>query len=150
MFLLLDFAAALVMSASGSRIGAGDESAAESDDSGDVDLPVFCPDYRAAFIVGNNAYSVEPLRVCVNDANSMSMLLQEHGYDVTLLTDATKGSIESAFTAFGENLIAKSDAGRQCQVLIHFCGHGYEVDGRNYLAPVDGDMPTARFNLLGA
>ena len=89
---------------------------------------------RSALIIGNAAYKEAPLKNPVNDAKAMATTLQRLGFQVVVLTDASKRQIEQAILAFGEVLKA-GDAG-----LFYYAGHGVQVKGQNYLVPVDAEI----------
>ncbi|MFC2248843.1 caspase family protein [Labrys portucalensis] len=90
-----------------------------------------------ALVVGNNAYQeVAPLQTAVNDAQAMRDALQRAGFTVTLVENGTKRQISRAMAAV-EGAISPGDT-----VLFHYSGHGVEIEGQNWLLPVD--VPTAR------
>jgi hypothetical protein len=91
-----------------------------------------------SFLVGNTAYpggstGFSPLSKCVNDAEDMGGLLATKGHSVTMVLNATRAQLSSAFSVFVSTL--PSD----CTVVLFFSGHGCAVDGCNYVVPVDGD-----------
>jgi uncharacterized caspase-like protein len=88
---------------------------------------------RKALIIGNSAYPNGPLRNPTNDAADVARLLKQRSFDVILLTNATKEKMESAITAFGEQL-ANGGVG-----LFYYAGHAMQVKGTNYLMPVDAN-----------
>ncbi|MBM3294414.1 MAG: caspase family protein [Candidatus Aminicenantes bacterium] len=51
------------------------------------------PGRRYAIVVGNNAYPDSPLRACLNDARAIGRALQDVGFTVTFLEDATRQKI---------------------------------------------------------
>ena len=89
-----------------------------------------------AFVVGNNAYPTAPLTKCENDADDMSALLADKGFNVTALKNATHVEFDRKFKSFVRSLVEGST------VLVHFSGHGIERAGENYLLPVDADVST--------
>jgi len=92
---------------------------------------------RIAFVVGNDRYeSVSSLQKAVNDARSVAQSLQKLGFEVVLTENATRRTFNSRFSAF-ENRIRSGDT-----VFLFFAGHGVELDGANYLIPVDAPKPT--------
>jgi tetratricopeptide (TPR) repeat protein len=92
---------------------------------------------RLALIVGNAKYPVNPLRNAVNDASDMHDVLKKLGFDTKLLTDATFEQMEDAIDAFSREL-------RQGGVgLFYYAGHGVQIDGQNYLIPVDAPLQSA-------
>ncbi|SNR64927.1 Uncharacterized protein, contains caspase domain [Humidesulfovibrio mexicanus] len=105
------------------------------------------PENRIALIIGNGAYKTAPLRNPARDAQDMAALLKSLGFSVTLKTDVDQKDMEEAVRQFGLNL-------RQGGVgLFYFAGHGLQVQGNNYLVPVDARIQTesdVRFECLDA
>ena len=94
---------------------------------------------RVALVVGNNAYSGQSeLYNAVNDARAVASALSEEsvGFAVTKLEDATRAELTSALSAFARSLREDDVA------LFYFAGHGVQVDGINYLMPVDHEGQT--------
>ena len=89
-----------------------------------------------AFVVGNNAYSSAPLTKCENDADDMSSLLAEKGFNVTKLKNASLSKFTRGFDTFLASLVDES------KVFIHFSGHGIERGAENYLLPTDAEVTT--------
>lgn len=88
-----------------------------------------------ALVIGNNGYSNLPrLRTPVPDAAVVSSVLElDYGFDVQLLTDATRGQIVSALNSYRSRLTANDN------LLVYYAGHGW-FDGdaeRGYWLPVD-------------
>lgn len=87
---------------------------------------------RLAFVVGNDAYRhVNPLQKAVNDARSVSRGLQQLGFRVTLAENLGWRDYVERFAAF-ETSIQPGDT-----AFLFYSGHGVEIDGANYLIPVD-------------
>jgi hypothetical protein len=87
---------------------------------------------RLAFVVGNDTYqNVDPLKKAVNDARAMAQGLQKLGFKVTLGENLTRRDFIERFNAF-ENAINAGDV-----AFLFYSGHGVELDGANYLIPVD-------------
>ena len=89
---------------------------------------------RTALVIGNAKYTSAPLRNPVNDARAISSTLQELGFQVTLLEDAGQKKMKRAINRFGKTL---RDGGVG---LFYFSGHGMQVEGSNYLIPVDAEV----------
>jgi hypothetical protein len=88
---------------------------------------------RLALVIGNSAYQhTSPLRNPANDAQAMSQTLRQLNFQVTTLTDSNQRSMESALRQFGRQLRDEKGVG-----LFYYAGHGMQVDGENYLLPVD-------------
>ncbi len=87
---------------------------------------------RVALVIGNNAYQqVTPLKKAVNDAQAMGQELKELGFEVLLRTDVDRRGLLKARNEFLERL-----SGGDVAVLF-YAGHGVQLQGSNYLLPVD-------------
>ncbi len=91
------------------------------------------PHRQVALVIGNRAYQVGPLRNPIHDATDIAARLEELGYQVTLKTDAGRRAMDEAVDEFVKKLGAGDVA------LFYYSGHGAQVDGENYLLPVDFD-----------
>lgn len=93
---------------------------------------------RLALVIGNAQYSTAPkLRNTGNDAASMAKELEALGFEVMKVLDGTYEQMKNAIYAFG-------DKAQSVDVSIFFyAGHGLEVDGTNYLVPIDADIQSA-------
>ncbi|WP_424933706.1 caspase family protein [Amaricoccus macauensis] len=93
---------------------------------------------RVALVIGNGDYaSARSLDAPVPDAQLMSAVLEQTGFDVTLLTDADQYAMERAISDLGQRL---RDAGGSATGLFYYAGHGLQLNGENYLVPVDADI----------
>lgn len=92
-----------------------------------------CPaaETRTALVIGNGAYTFGMLKNPVNDATDISAALKELGFDVIQRENATLREMEEALDAFWSRLKGGGVG------LFYFAGHGLQVQGRNYLVPVD-------------
>ncbi len=86
---------------------------------------------KVALVIGNGAYSEAPLKNPTNDARAIAATLRSQGFEVLLKENATKVQMNEIVADFGEKL-AEGDT-----ALFFFAGHGLQVQGRNYLIPVD-------------
>jgi len=91
-------------------------------------------DRRIALIIGNSAYRQSPLTNPVNDAQAMAATLGSLGFTVTKLENASKGQMSDAIRKFGE-AIKRGGVG-----LFYYAGHGLQVQGENFLLPVDANI----------
>ncbi len=93
---------------------------------------------RLALVIGNANYSQSAkLNNTINDANAMASVLQELGFEVIKITDGTYEQMKNAVYSFGDRI---QDANVS---LFYYAGHGLEVDGTNYLVPVDANIQSA-------
>lgn len=90
---------------------------------------------RVALIIGNADYaSAGKLRNTLNDAKAMAATLKNLGFDIMMIENGNYESIKNAVYAFGDR-IQDVDVS-----LFFYAGHGLEVDGVNYLVPVDAQI----------
>jgi hypothetical protein len=90
---------------------------------------------RVALVIGQSAYrTVPPLPNPANDAKVMAELLGTAGFDVTTASDVSQSEMRKAIADFADTLNAK---GPDTVALIYYAGHGLQVDGENFLLPVD-------------
>jgi len=89
---------------------------------------------RVALVIGNASYRQAPLKNPVNDARAVAAALRELGFDVIMRENADLGEMLEAIRQF-------SIAARRNQVrLLYYAGHGAQVEGRNYLIPVNEEI----------
>ena len=90
---------------------------------------------RVALVVGNGAYAgIGTLPNPGNDASDMATALGRLGFDVTTVRDADRGAMTEALRVF-----TRESAGADVS-LVFYAGHGLEMDGVNYLVPVDAQL----------
>ena len=92
-------------------------------------------DGRVALVVGNSTYAhIGRLPNPDNDARDMSAALRRLGFEVTTELDADRVELTEALRAF-----TRQSAGADVS-LVFYAGHGIEMDGVNYLVPVDARL----------
>ncbi len=93
------------------------------------------PQKRLALVIGNANYQFSSvLPNPVNDATDMSAALSGLGFEVLTYTNTNFETMDNAFELF-HNKLATFDVG-----LIFYAGHGIQLDGENYLIPVDAKL----------
>ncbi len=94
---------------------------------------------RVALVIGNSAYaSVSALENPKNDAAALAETLRSIGFDeVRELTDLDHTGFRRALRDFTALATGAETA------VIYYAGHGVEVEGRNYLVPVDATLSEA-------
>ena len=90
---------------------------------------------RVALVVGNAAYGRSPLRNAVNDARDISRALSDTGFEVIRVENASLEVLNRAVEQFAGRLAASRGVG-----LFFYAGHGLQVEGENFLVPVDADL----------
>jgi Caspase domain/Tetratricopeptide repeat len=92
---------------------------------------------RVALVIGNSAYArVRPLPNPTNDARAMAKSLREIGFVVTEGTDLDRAAMQATIGGF------LRDAAQSQVAVVYYAGHGVQIDGRNYLVPVDIQFPS--------
>jgi hypothetical protein len=87
---------------------------------------------RVALVIGNNAYeNVPQLQKALNDADAISKELAKLGFEVVTAQDVGRRAMSRALVEL-EGKVGAGDT-----ALVYFAGHGFAVDGTNYLLPVD-------------
>jgi hypothetical protein len=93
---------------------------------------------RLALVIGNSNYrSVTKLPNPGNDAKAVAEDLKSANFDVTLALDVSQADMRRAIKAFTAK-IAKS--GSQTVALVYYAGHGVQVEGENFLVPIDAHI----------
>jgi hypothetical protein len=91
---------------------------------------------RLALVIGNSKYANLPkLANPANDARAIADVFKKMGYKTQLLLDAPDQTIRQSVRAFA-NESDKADT-----AVVFYAGHGAQVNGNNYLLPVDIDVP---------
>jgi hypothetical protein len=90
---------------------------------------------RVALVIGQSAYrTVAALPDPANDAKMMTELLTSARFEVTAVADASQTDMRRAIADFIDKLNSK---GSDTVALVYYAGHGLQVDGENFLLPVD-------------
>ncbi|MHC2621223.1 putative caspase-like protein [Bradyrhizobium huanghuaihaiense] len=93
---------------------------------------------RVALVIGNSAYkSVAKLANPANDAVLVGGMFRKAGFDwIDTRTDLNAAEMRKALREFGARA-------RDAEVaVIYYAGHGIELDGTNYLIPIDAALET--------
>ena len=89
---------------------------------------------RLALVIGNGSYRSSPLKNPRNDVQAMTTALTRAGFEVMAHNDLDFRAMRNAIREFGDKL-TRYDVG-----LFYYSGHGVQVEGNNYLIPVDSDI----------
>jgi uncharacterized caspase-like protein len=98
-----------------------------------------------ALVIGQSKYAhIAPLDNPTRDAEAMRGLLQQLGFEVTLVTDQSARKLKRDLDNF-----AADAADAQADVaVVFYSGHGIEAGGENYLAATDLDPAAAADGLV--
>jgi uncharacterized caspase-like protein len=92
---------------------------------------------RLALVIGQSAYRTVPeLPNAANDAKGMTELLGNAGFTVTTAANLGQNDMRQAISDFAGKVSA---SGADTVALVFYAGHGLQIDGENYLVPVDLD-----------
>lgn len=86
---------------------------------------------KTALVIGNSAYPEGALANPDNDATDIARALESLGFAVTLRLDLDLRGMEDAINAFSQQL-SQGGVG-----LFYYAGHGVQVEGENYLIPIN-------------
>ncbi len=93
---------------------------------------------RFALVIGNSTYRhAGSLTNPANDAVLIADALGKAGFDVMKFTDLDQRGMKRAVRDFADK-VAKGGEG--AVALVYYAGHGLQVDGVNYLVPVDANI----------
>lgn len=92
---------------------------------------------RLALVVGESAYPVKPLATAANDAGLVAQTLQAAGFDVTGARDLDETALKQAFRDFLDKANA---AGPEAVAFVYVSGYGLQLEGENYIVPVDATI----------
>ncbi len=94
---------------------------------------------KIALVIGCNEYEFAGhLSNPLNDANGINQNLSDLGFDVMNITNPNLKEMKIGIDNFGIEL-EKYDVG-----LFYFAGHGVQVNGLNYLIPIDANLKNER------
>jgi hypothetical protein len=95
---------------------------------------------RVALVIGNATYASAPtLANPRTDAKLIADALKHAGFtDITLALDLSKDAFEDSLKKFRRSADGAEVA------LLYYAGHGLEINGRNWLIPVDARLDDER------
>jgi Caspase domain/Putative peptidoglycan binding domain len=95
---------------------------------------------RVALVIGNSGYRNVPfLPNPIKDAKAMVAKFQEAGFAVV------KANYDVGYLGFKRAIREFEDAAADADItVVFYAGHGIEVDGVNYMIPVDAKLVTTR------
>jgi tetratricopeptide (TPR) repeat protein len=97
---------------------------------------------KYALVMGNGAYtSLTRLNNPVNDANDVSAVLRNLGFQVDLVLNGTLDQMEEGAIRLKNRLSANANA----YGFFFYAGHGVQSKGENYLIPVNADIKSESF-----
>ena len=93
---------------------------------------------RIALVIGNSAYQeMGILPNATNDAALIATTLRDLNFEVMVSTDLDQNEMKRAIKIFGRRL---EEASPDSVGLFYYAGHGIQMDGANFLIPVQADI----------
>jgi hypothetical protein len=86
---------------------------------------------RTALLIGENTYSVDPLKNPVSDATAMERALHRLHFNTTMIPNCRYDKLDQAIDKWVSQLENYDVA------IFYFAGHAAQIDGDNYLFPVN-------------
>ena len=105
---------------------------------------------RLALVIGEGAYRTGELPTAANDAGLVAQTLQSAGFEVVQGRDLGANELRQIVRDF---LDRAQNAGPDTSAVVYVSGHGVQLEGENYLVPVDAriardsDVPIEGFRL---
>ncbi|GJD76729.1 caspase family protein [Methylobacterium goesingense] len=103
---------------------------------------------RVALVIGNTGYhNLKALTNPANDAKDVAAALKARGFTVLEGRDLERNAMRGVVERF------QAQARTADVSVVYYAGHGFQLDGQNYLVPVDatiksrGDVETGTLNL---
>lgn len=93
---------------------------------------------RVAIVIGNSNYPSGALTNPKHDATAMAASLKKLGFDVELKLDASKADMDGLLRRFS------GKAEKATVAALFYAGHGIQVNGSNYLVPIDANPRNER------
>ena len=91
---------------------------------------------RKALVIGNSAYGggADLLSIPINDAQLIDTTLRQYGFSVSKVTDANKQTMKQSIESFSKGIASEDE------VVFYYSGHGVQVNGINYLMPLNHNI----------
>jgi hypothetical protein len=100
---------------------------------------------RVALIIGNDAYTIQPLKNAVSDARAIDAALRASNFSTILVENA---KLADMHTKIGEFL----KLGPDDTALFFYAGPGVQIENENFLVPVDftpgNSLASAKFSCM--
>ena len=103
---------------------------------------------KYALVIGNGDYSnFGSLRNPMNDANDIAETLEGLGFSVERILNGNLQQMENAVLSLRSRLAAANGSAPDNDVygFFYYAGHGVQMEGQNFLIPVDANIPDRYF-----
>ena len=102
-------------------------------------LSLFAEERNALLIANGKYQSFSSLATPASEARDLKKSLEKLGFKVTIIENGGKEKMSDALYDFQQVLQKAGGIG-----FFHYGGHAVQVNGKNYLIPVDADIPDER------
>ncbi len=100
------------------------------------------PEQRVALVIGNSNYkNAAQLANPGNDAQSMAEFLSSAGFEVISATNLTQNDMIRVVQDFSAKVATR---GPNTVAMVYYAGHGVQLEGENYLIPIDAKVASPR------
>jgi uncharacterized caspase-like protein len=89
---------------------------------------------RLALVIGQGAYATGELPTAVNDAGLVGQTLTSAGFEVVQGRDLNQADLRRIIRDFLDGV---QTATADTSVVVYFAGHALQVEGENYILPID-------------
>jgi hypothetical protein len=93
---------------------------------------------KVALLIGNDAYASKnfgSLNLAIRDTEKLASKLKELGFTVIKKKNLNKEAMNEAMREFNDALTADNEVG-----LFYYAGHGMQIEGENYLIPLEANI----------
>jgi uncharacterized caspase-like protein len=96
---------------------------------------------KLALVIGNSAYRHTSLANSVSDAKLMAEKLKAAGFEVFSSYDASQRTMKHALLDFADVV---RERGKESVAFVFYAGHAVQMNGENYLIPIDEQIVDER------
>jgi len=96
---------------------------------------------KIALVIANSDYDIGKLDKPVEEAEYLIKALEKQGYDVQIGYNLDQANMKKAIIEFSKKFNSYKSG------MVYYAGHGFQIDGENYLVPTDTPQTDVMFEL---
>jgi len=96
---------------------------------------------KIALVIANSDYDIGKLDKPVEEAEYLIKALEKQGYDVQIGYNLDQANMKKAIIEFSKKFNSYKSG------MVYYAGHGFQIDGENYLVPTDTPQTDVLFEL---
>ena len=96
---------------------------------------------KIALVIANSNYDIGKLDKPVEEAEYLIKALEKQGYDVQIGYNLDQANMKKAIIEFSKKFNSYNSG------MVYYAGHGFQIDGENYLVPTDTPQTDVMFEL---